>query len=232
MKNYLLLALTLTILSVQGQTLRFNYAAPHEDIRGWDKFRININGVTYSPTDTLPKPIKTDKKGFDQCYVAMEGDTLRFQAKFRKGENYEISPGCCCALFNLYPLNDEGRGTVTLLNKTRRDLSLIVAEANIDTVAAGKKITLFASESAMCYFKPCSILITETTYNDSKYDYQPGKENEALDTEQTKLIKNVQWFHFLHSEKLNIDYDDATGKSTLSIDGYLTKEEYESFFGR
>lgn len=188
--------------------------------------RFKINNQKFGEKDTIIQ-IKINPRGFDICQVIIENDTINFLTKFRKGELYEIRQGCCCAAFSLQPKNNPRRGTVTFHNPTKRDLGLVIAEANIDTVNANATQTTFSHESAMCLSKPCSILITETAYFSDTYNYKNDKRDyDNLWKEQAQYILNKSWFHFLHGEKIGLQYNDQTTEIKIKLNGYLTDKEY------
>ncbi len=216
----------------QTATIRCMPGFGDEEPNGYrTEFSLEINGKALKIIDSLPQQISLNKKGFDKCIAIIGKDTLHFLAKFRKDEHYVVQPGCCCAYFMLMPENNPQRGTVRFKNKTKENLLLITAGANSEEVASGETKTEFTYESAMCMFKPCSIVIAKTEYNNPKYDYYgAGKDYETLWQEQKKHIVDVTWFHFMHSEKIAVELDEATGKITLKPDGYLSQEEYNTFF--
>jgi hypothetical protein len=197
----------------------------------WKTFTLSVNGRQFTPADTLEHTIKLNRKGLDKCFIIHSGDTLFFFAKFKKGENYIVNPGCCCTDFTLSPKNNPRRGTVSFKNKTKRPLFLIAAETNIEEVAPGAQKTTFAGESAMCMFKPCSIAIAEENYYDPKYDYHynDGQDHKALSAEQDSYISGMTWFHFLHGEKIIVQFNDAKKEIQLKMDGYLTDNEFNTY---
>ena len=194
-----------------------------------DYIRFKINNQSFGAKDTVIQ-IQINTKGFDVCEAIIAKDTLRFLAKFKEGESYEIRQGCCCAAFTLKPKIGAMRGTVTFNNKTKRDLALIVAESNVDTVKINRKKTLFADESAMCMFKPCSILLSETAYFSDKYEYNDNKDYDTLREEQASYIVGSIWFHFLHGEKLVLEYAEKEKSIQLKLMGYLNQSEYKRQF--
>jgi hypothetical protein len=110
-------------------------------------------------------------------------------------------------------------------------LALVISEANIDTVKVNTTQTTFSYESAMCLFKPCSILITEIEYLSDKYNYTNDKRNyDSLQREQTQYILTKNWFHFLHGEKVEITFNNKTKVARISVVGYMTKKEYEDIW--
>lgn len=210
-----------------GQKAIINFQKVFPNLKETENYiKFEINGQNFGEKDSIIN-IPINKLEFDNCKAIINKDTLNFVTKFRESETYVIKQGCCCAAFILEAQKNPKRGTVLFKNKTKRELGLIIAEANIDTVQIGKKKTIFASESAMCYFKPCSILITETEYFSSKYDYHYGiKDYEKLQKEQAKYILSSTWFHFLHGEKIEIFYDSTIHKLNIKLNGYLTEKEY------
>lgn len=188
-----------------------------------------FNEQSFGEKDTIIN-IKINKKSFDNCCAIINSDTLKFKTKFKENETYTISQGCCCAAFILEAQNNPNRGTVKFKNRTNRNLGLVVAEANIEKIDAGKTQHIYASESAMCLFKPCPILLTEIDYLAEKYDYKLDKKDyDKLWEEQKKHEIASLWFHFLHGEKIEILYNEKTKKLDLNLIGYLTKKEFNNF---
>lgn len=195
----------------------------------FDSIYFDINGTEFWGRDTLTKTIKLNND-FDVCIAIFGNDTLRFLTKFQNGQEYILRPGCCCAAFTLESVNNSRRGTVIFNNNTKNDLGLIVAEANIDTVKAGNYIEIFSYESAMCLFKPCSIMLVETEYMADQYDYQNDNRNyDSLWLEQSKYILTIDYFHFLHGERIEIIYEKGTQRIKMNLKGYLTDEEYKQW---
>lgn len=191
--------------------------------------RFTINGQSFGERDTTIK-IKVNQSGFDVCEAVGKHSSQKFLTKFKAGESYEIEQGCCCAKFLLMAKKHPRRGTVFFKNATNRDLGLVVAEANIDTVKAGKAGTLFSRESAMCLFKPCSVLLTETAYLSDEYNYHTDKRDyKKLWEEQAQYILGKTWFHFLHGEKIEIEYLEASKSVRIKLLGYLTKSEFKEW---
>jgi hypothetical protein len=227
--SFLFTLLTLSCFA-QTATLKFMPGLGEEPNGYRTEFSLAINGKVYNVKDSIHQTIHLAKKGFDQCLAIIGTDTLHFQAKFRKGETYIVEPGCCCAFFTLEPENNPKRGTISFKNKTKENLLLIASEANNEDVAPGETKTQFTYESAMCMFKPCSIVIAKTDYKDPKYDYHnDGRDYDILWKEQGKYVVDSTFFHFMHGEKIKAELDH-TGKITLKPDGYLNPEEYEKFF--
>jgi hypothetical protein len=191
--------------------------------------RFTINGQSFGERDTTIK-IKVNQSGFDVCEAVGKHSSQKFLTRFKAGESYVIEQGCCCANFLLMAKKQPRRGTVFFKNVTNRDLGLVVAEANIDTVKAGKADTLFSLESAMCLFKPCGILLTETAYLSDEYNYHSDNRNyKKLWEEQAQYILGETWFHFLHGEKIEIEYLEASKSVRIKLLGYLTKSEYKEW---
>jgi hypothetical protein len=234
--NKLIMLAFFTIGSLLGYSQTATIKAPVtypyiEDTAKTTFNRFTINGHSFGEKDTVIK-IRINPKGFDSCEAVIARDTLRFVTKFKSGELYEIEQGCCCAAFTLRAKNNAARGTVMFKNTTGRDLAVVVAEANIDTVKKSRTHTTFASESAMCLFKPCSILITETEYLSSKYDYQSdNRDYDKLWEEQAKYILASTWFNFLHGEKIEVIYDEKTKTAKPTLTGYLTEGEHRKWRG-
>jgi hypothetical protein len=232
--NKFLLIIILTIASikeVKSQSVTINSQVVFPNIKDTLNYiRFKINNQSFGEKDTIIQ-INVNAKGFDTCQAIIVDDTINFLTKFRESEIYEIRQGCCCAAFTLEPKNNPRRGTVTFKNTTRRDLGLIIAEANIDTVKTNKTQTTFSYESAMCLFKPCSILITEILYFSDSYNYKNDKRDyEILWKEQTKYILTKSWFQFLHGEKIELEYNDKIKETKIKLIGYMTDNEYENIW--
>lgn len=190
--------------------------------------RFKINNHSFGEKDTVIQ-VSINLDALDTCEAIIANDTIRFLTRFKPDHAYDITQGCCCAAFNLEPKNHPNRGTVRFRNSTDRDLVLSVADINIDTVQANETDSTYSHESPMYLFKPCSIILTETSYFSDKYDYQNDNgANERLRKEQSQYILSKSWFHFLHGEKIELIYDDTTRKVKFKLLGYLTDLEYES----
>ncbi len=214
--------------SVFGQvaTIKAAKVYPYPDQSG-ASLRFEFNGKAFGEKDTILR-IKVNKKGFDQCRVIINKDTLHFLTKFRAGEIYEIKRGCCCAAFTMEAMHNARRGVVSFKNKTKRPIGLCVAEANVDTVNISKTAKLFAYESAMCYFKPCSIQLTETEYFSERFNHKnDNRDYEQLWKEQEQFVLGLNWFHFLHGEKIEVLYDESRKRMVLNFIGYLSDGEYK-----
>jgi hypothetical protein len=185
-----------------------------------------FNEQSFGDKDTIIN-IKINKNGFDNCYAIINKDTLKFKTKFKENETYEIKQGCCCSVFTLEAQNNPRRGIVKFNNRTTKNLGLIVAEANIEEIKKGNTVKIYASESAMCLFKPCSILLTETEYLSKKYNFlSDDRDYEKLRKEQDKFVIGLTYFHFLHGEKIEIFYNSKTKKIEIKLNGYLSEKEY------
>lgn len=231
MKAIARLVICLLTLPCFAQTATLKFLAGFgEAPNGYNtEFSLAINGKIYNVTDSIHQTINLSKKGLDKCSAIIGKDTLHFVAKFRKGETYIVRPGCCCAFFTLEPENNPKRGTISFKNKTKENLLIIAAEANNEEVAPGKTKTEFTYESAMCMFKPCSIVIAKTDYNDPKYDYHnDGRDYDILWKEQGKYVVDSTFFHFMHGEKISVVLDNK-GEMTIKLDGYLSPEENLKF---
>ena len=228
MRNLLtfIIVFTFSIGFGQNAILKFQKVFPNEKEKvNFIKFLINEH--QFGEKDTIIN-IKINKNGFDNCYAIINEDTLKFKTRFKENENYEIKQGCCCGAFTFEAQNNPKRGTVKFHNITNRNLGLIVAEANIEKVKVGKTQKIYASESAMCFFKPCSILLTETEYLSEKYEYNNDERDyDKLWKEQKKFIIASTWFHFLHGEKIEIIYNKKTKTLDLKQNGYLTEKEFK-----
>lgn len=186
-----------------------------------------INEQSFGEKDTIIA-IKINKNGFDNCCAIIYNDTLNFKTKFQENEVYKVEQGCCCAAFTLTAEKNPHRGTIKFKNQTKRSLGLIIAEANVEKIGSGKTKDIYALESAMCMFKPCSILVTEKEYLSDKYDYKSDNiDYNQLSKEQKKYEIALIWFHFLHGEKVEIFYNEKTKKLDLNLIGYLTEEEFK-----
>ena len=206
-----------------GQTAIINVNKVFPNIKEEIKFiKFEINGQKFGEKDTIMK-VRINKFGLDRCTAIIEKDTLEFFTKFKENETYNIEKGCCCAAFILVAKNNPNRGIVKFKNKTNRTLEIIIAESNVEEIKKGKTKEVFASESAMCTFKPCSILLTEKKYLNEKYNYSEGKDYSKLQKEQKSFIIASTYYHFLHGEKVEIFYNVKTKKLETKLNGYLTE---------
>jgi hypothetical protein len=222
--------LCLQFAFAQTATIKVVHMDHQGQFKDFSKFVFSFNGLKFSAADTAAKKIKLNKNGFDECYAILGKDTLPFLAKFKEGETYTIKPGCCCAAFTITAMHDPRRGSVRFDNKTSRDLWGVTSEINTDSLKAKSKSEyIFASESAMCFFKPASIFIAETNYNNSKYDFQTNSDvnYDSLWAEQKTYVLASSAFLFLHGEKLTVEYSDKGNRMVFRFDGYLTDEEYK-----
>jgi hypothetical protein len=224
--------LTFTILLIysinfgQTATLKVQKVYPNVKEKG-NYIKFVINEHSFGEKDTIIN-IKINKVGFDNCYAIINNDTLKFKTKFKENETYEIEQGCCCAAFTLEAQNNPKRGIVKFKNRTNRNLGLIVAESNEEKVKVGKTQNIYASESAMCFYKPCNILLTETEYLSEIYDYNSDdRDYEKLWKEQKKYIIASTRFHFLHGEKIEIFYNSKNESLEMKQNGYLSESEYK-----
>lgn len=187
--------------------------------------KFEFNGITFKENDSiLQVPVK--RNNFDTYKVTYADGSYDFITKFKENEIYELWQGCCCADFTLAAKNNPRKGVVIFKNKTKKDLCLLVSTFETDTVASGKKKVTFASESAMCDFKPCEIHITETEYLSEKYNYSENTDCKMLSKEQDNLILASNWYHFLHGEKIEAIYNPDLKKIDLKLKGYLSEKEY------
>ena len=231
-KQIMMKILNLTILFIYsisfGQTAILKAQKVYPNVKeNINYIKFVINEHSFGEKDTILK-LKINNKGFDNCYAIINNDTLRFKTKFKENEIYEINQGCCCAAFTLEAQNNPKRGIVKFKNRTDKNLALIVAESNVEKINIGKTEKIYAFESAMCTFKPCSITLTETEYLSEKYNYNSKNlEYEILKKEQKKYIIASTWFHFLHGEKIEIFYNSVIESLEIFLDGYLSESEYK-----
>lgn len=213
-----------------GQTAQIKIARVFRpnSFERFNEIKFQFNETAFLATDTSTKVISL-AQGLDRCQAIIGTDTIQFYARFKADHEYIIKPGCCCAAFTLEPKDNPRRGVVYFQNHTKRDLGLIVAESNTDTVAANEDGSLFSSESAMCLFKPCSIEIVEPDYFSDKYHYLNDDRNyDSLWNEQSQFVLAKSRFHFLHGEKVQVHYDEKAQTTSLELMGYLTDAEYEA----
>jgi hypothetical protein len=229
---YILIITFGTLFNGFGQTatIKIERLYSEDSFEKFDSLYFDFNGTTFWGSDTLPKTVAVNDN-FDQCTVIGGNDTLHFLTKFQSGQEYALRPGCCCAAFTLQSIQNPNRGTVTFKNKTNRDLGLVVCEHNSDTVKIDSIQTTYADESAMCLFKPCKIQIVETTYFSDEYEYKNDDRSYfKLWLEREGYILNQIWFHFLHGEKIEIDFDPKSKNIELKIIGQLTKDELDELW--
>ena len=211
-----------------GQTPIITAQKVFPNIKENTKFiKFIFNGQSFGEKDTTFK-LKINRNEFDDCVAIIDNDTLHFKTKFKENEIYGIRQGFCCAAFTLKAKNNPKRGTVKFKNETDKDVALIVAEANFEKVNTGATQNIYAAESAMCLFKPCSILLTETEYLNEKYHFKnDARDYTKLWKEREKYEIGLIWFHFLHGEKIELFYNEKTKKLDLKLNGYLTEEEFK-----
>lgn len=219
--NILLQCVFLPHLGAQIATIEnFGYTN-QEQYPGFDEIEFNLNGVSFLGKDAATYHIPL-KKSLDQCYAVFKSDTLFFQAKFRLGESYQLSAGCCCAAFNLQPENDGSRGNVIFKNNTRQAFGLVAGEGNAEIVPKREACELHAFESAMCLFKPCHILLTDSAYFSESFQYdskRPDFDSLMLAHEQLILAKGN--FLFLHGERIKAYFEKNSTHLRFRIVGYL-----------
>lgn len=221
-----------TFLNSFGQTATIKIERHFFDnsFEKFDSIYFDINGTKFWGKDTLTQTIRLNDN-FDKCTAIIGKDTLNFLAKFQNRQEYVLRPGCCCAAFTMQARQNANRGTITFKNKSDKDLGLVVCEHNSDTVKIDSVKTLFASESAMCLYKPCSIKIVETSYFSDDYNYENDERNyDELWGEQKKFELGQVWFHFLHGEKIEVNFDAKSEKIELNIIGHLTNAEIEELW--
>ena len=234
MKGIFTIVILIFTVKVFSQTATVKVVGKDHDNQ-YDKFdniHFEFNGLSFSGRDKGDHKIKLND-GFDEGVAIIGVDTLHFKLKFKPGQSYTIRPGCCCATFTLTADLSPNRGTIQVNNRTKRDLTLVIAEANWDTIRANStNKPVFAFESAMCLFKPASILITELEYGNKKYQYKAGAEVDYKKTlaERNKFILSKSWFHFLHGEKIEITFDEKASKVSYRLNGYLEPEEVEKYY--
>lgn len=68
----------------------------------FDSLIFYINGERITPFDTVYRNIKLNTD-LDECKVIGRKDTTLFYANFRAENNYNIKPGCFCAIFTIEP---------------------------------------------------------------------------------------------------------------------------------
>lgn len=227
MKKKLLVLLLLICTSSFGQiaTIKLKTRIYPNGRETEAPLKFEFNGITFKENDSiLHIPIK--RKDFDVYKVIYSDTSYDFITKFKENETYELRQGCCCADFTLEAKNNPKKGVIIFKNKTKKDLCLLVSTFEADTVASGKKKITFASESAMCDFKPCEIHITDTEYLSDKYNYSENTDYKMLSNEQDTFILASNWFHFLHGEKIEVIYNPDLKKIDLKLIGYLTDKEY------
>jgi hypothetical protein len=225
-----LLAFLITSICV-GQTASIKIERIYHDnsFKKFDSIIFIINGTRFIGNDTTIQTIKLNKN-FDKCAAIVGRDTLKFLTRFQAKNTYIIQPGCCCTAFTLKADKNPRRGTVTFRNSTKKHLGLIVAEANIDTVSINSSKEIFSYESALCFFKPCSIMLVETEYMAGKYSYDnDNRDYDSLWKEKASHILTMGFFHFLHGEKIEIVYKEKAQTMHFNLKGYLTDDEYEKW---
>ena len=180
------------------------------------KIQFNFNGIIFNATDSSVQKIPINNN-FDSCVVIIDNDTINFLTKFQANNWYIIRSGCCCSAFTLEAENNRKRGTATFKNQENRILALSVCEHTSDSVLTNQTKTLFASESAMCMYKPCKISVCESPFLTAHFDSELYE----------KSFLASRNYHFLHGEKIEVLYSKETNSITFKIIGYLTDDEYD-----
>ena len=194
----------------------------------FDSIYFDFNGTKFWGKDTSTKTIKFNDN-LDKCTAIIGKDTLHFFTKFQHGQEYVLRPGCCCSAFTLQARQNANRGIVTFKNNSEKDLGIVICEHNSDIVKKDSAKTIYASESAMCEFKPCNIQVVETAYFSENYNYKNDKRDyDNLWQEQATYVLSQLWFHFLHGEKIEIIFESHTKNIKLSINGQLAQNELDN----
>lgn len=213
---------------LNAQFARIEVVEKHLDEEN-DRFEhliFEINGVSFDTEAGKSYLIPLNRK-FDQANVYFGTDTLQFLLKMLPNETYILEAGCCCADFILKPQNNARHGTISVNNQLDRPLFLALSEANIDSVAEKSlSVPIFAHESAMCFFKPSSIVIAEIGFGDEKFQNAITEGNETLLKAQEAMILHQVYFHFLHGEKIGI-HINRKNRMKIRLKGYLSEQEMQ-----
>lgn len=214
-------------LSAQIARIKCERTFRGDDYEKFDSIQFYFNNVYISPFDTVFKVVPLKGK-LDNCKAIIGRDTLDFFASFVSNCDYVIKPGCCCTAFTIEALQKPKRGTIVFNNKTEKDIGLIVCEHNSQVVKPKQTANIFASESAMCLFKPCTILLADSTYFSDEFEYKNDDRNYfQLWAKRKQLVIAELNFLFLHGEKMELEFDAKRKKATLKLLGYLTGNEYQ-----
>lgn len=188
------------ILGKEIAYLKFDYLNPKfENKERFEELFFSINGKIYRPDNNIHE-IATNEKGFDEFIFGEKGKFINktFLTKFKKNKTYIIQYNICNNTYILFAEKNSKRGEVKFVNKSKEQIIGEIGYLIQEKIEVNNESKFhFALESAMCYFKVCPIKIYKSNYNDD-IDYT----NEELEN----LILGEFFYHFLHEEKIVIEY--------------------------
>ena len=175
-----------------------------------------INGKRIIPDSTL-QTIGLVEDGFDTLRYYIKGE-LRVSAltKFRSNDSYVIALNPC-SFYTLYPKKERKLGVVRFekIDLKETYYGLFDGGGYELTDAAGEFLPPEAS--AMCTFSRKIIAIANERYYEDVF------------SRHDKIIVN-QAYHFLHGEKLSVQYVPNTNSLAIEIVEYLKKgESYQDY---
>lgn len=232
--RYLFLLCGLVWMNVHGQFAYFQSQPElqHEPEISYESLVFELNGQIIAAADSSVHPLAV-LDGLNTCKAMLPQDTLVFLANFKYGQTYFLKPGCCCAIFTLEAKYQPSRGTVSVKNTTSETLILTVCEHNADTLAPGEESTLYASESAMCLFKPCHIILASPAYFDPKFEADVnGQLSGALKAERSKYLYSELNFQFLQAENLWLEPRERKHDALLKLKKPWTAADLEEMVER
>lgn len=207
---------SLSLTESFGQTATIQVVRQFYDnsFQNFDSIKFHFDSINFSSTDTTVKTLPLDNNLTHGIAILGE-DSINFLIKFRPNVEYHILPGCCCATFTIEPKTNPRLGTLTFKNDTDKELILSVCDNSYDTVKVNKEIIVNASESAMCMFRSCRIVVSDNTLIKKKVE------------ENVNNILTERYFHYLHGEKIQIIYNKKRKEYQIRLKGYLSDKEYE-----
>lgn len=188
-----------------------------EEMAVFFSLEFSFNGVPLKTTSETQKIIPIHPNGFDTIRYSYTWNGKRIEAfslcKFRKNEQYTISPCVCCGIFLMRPEKNPERGYVQFVNNSQTTYFGSASEIDTDSIPPNSNTPFqFASISMNCGFRPSQIAVFEPGYFDLKYTYEntsklPDDEQTRLEAEQEKYIRYNTDFLFLHGERLILTID-------------------------
>lgn len=211
MLTAILICLSISVWGKEIAFIKFDYLDGKERTKKrFEELNFSINGQALSP-DKKTHKITLKEDGFDEFRYGEHGKLIEktFFTKFRENEIYIIRFDICTNAYVLFAEKKPARGEVKFINKSKNEIVGEIAHFQFDRInKKSESEFIFAMESANCYFKVCPIKIYSSDYND---------EDDFSDEELEKMLLGEIYFHFLHAEKLIVEFSQK-GKLNLRIE--------------
>lgn len=164
-----------------------------------------VNGEKIIP-DIKKYKIKIYEKDFDTILCYKNGKQASISLlKFKQNTEYliRINP---CSFYDIAPVRNPKKGVVRYnYISSKNDSIYALLDFCSQKINARKKTNYFSFiSSAMCVF---------------------GKKKIALLDSKTQEELSSVYFHFLHGEKLTLNYNREKQKQNITLDGYINEEE-------